>query len=320
MVTKVSSRLPYLASSLIIALLFSGAYQVIQANQATPVVTEGSTMSFQEKTALFNYDNKADLGVKEIGVKKQGTVSIHDITFAPIPRKDPVNAYLVVPAGNGSFAGILWIHWLGDASTTNRTEFLDEAISLASKGTVSLLVDAMWSAPGWYENRVLEQDYQKSIEQVIALRRAMDLLTSQKNVDSTRIGYVGHDYGAMYGTLMAGVDPRARTYVFIAAVPSLNDWAFFAAKPKSMDDYLKQMSALQLTDYIQQVKGASILFQDGNPDQYVSQSQAEAFFAAANPTKEIKIYDGVGHAMDSKKIMTDRDDWLTSELSLGTKP
>src|SRR5260221_170714 len=90
--------------------------------------------------------------------------------------------------------------------------------------------------------------------------------------------------------------------------------------PESMDDYLKQMSALQLTDYIQQVKGASILFQDGNPDQYVSQSQAEAFFAAANPTKEIKIYDGVGHAMDSKQIMTDRDDWLTSELSLGTKP
>src|SRR5258708_20614966 len=115
MVQKVSRRITYLASSLIIALLFSGAYQVIQANQATPVVTEGSTMSFQEKTALFNYDNKADLGVKEIGVKKQGTVSIHDITFAPIPRKDPVNAYLVVPAANAPLPRILCVHrpWRG---------------------------------------------------------------------------------------------------------------------------------------------------------------------------------------------------------------
>jgi hypothetical protein len=123
----------------------------------------------------------------------------------------------------------------------------------------------------------------------------------------------------MYGTLMAGVDPRAKTYVFIAAVPSLNDWAFFAAKPKSMDDYLKQMSALALTDYIHQVKNASILFQDGNPDEYVSQAQAEAFFAAANPTKAIKIYNGVGHAMDAKAVMIDRDSWLTQELDLERK-
>jgi len=270
-------------------------------------------------TDLFKYDNKADLNVKEAGVKKQDNASIHDISFTPIAGKDLVKAYLVVPDGAGPFAGVLWVHWLGEAATTNRTEFLNEAVSLASKGTVSLLVDAMWSAPHWYSQRVLEEDYQNSINEVIKFRRAMDLLTSQKNVDTTRIGFVGHDYGAMYGSLFAGVDQRAKTYVFLAAVPSLNDWAFFTAKPKSMDDYLKQMSALQLTDYVAQVKNASILFQDGNPDEYVSMEQAEAFFAAANATKEIKIYDGVGHDMASKQVMLDRDNWLIEALGLTAK-
>jgi dienelactone hydrolase len=309
MVTKVSA---YLASILVVVLLFSGT--TTQANQATPAATEDASM--QDRIALFKYDNKADLNVKEAGVDKKGNVSVHDISFTPLPGKDPVKAYLVVPDGKGPFAGILWVHWLGEPETTNRTEFLNEAISLASNGTVSLLVDAMWSAPKWYGSRVLEEDYQHSIEQVVSLRRAMDLLVSQPGIDTGRIGFVGHDYGAMYGTLMAGVDPRAKTYVFLAAVPSLNDWAFFAAKPKSMDDYLKQMSALALTDYIHQVKNASILFQDGNPDEYVSQEQAEAFFAAANPTKAIKIYDGVGHAMETKEVMVDRDNWLIQELGL----
>ena len=71
----------------------------------------------------------------------------------------------------------------------------------------------------------------------------MDLLESQPDVDKARIGFVGHDYGGMYGMIMAGVDRRARTYVYIAVAPSLNDWAFFARQPVSKADYLRQNAA-----------------------------------------------------------------------------
>ncbi len=40
-------------------------------------------------------------------------------------------AYLVVPAGKGPFAAILFGHWAMDGSPTrNRTEFLEEAVAL----------------------------------------------------------------------------------------------------------------------------------------------------------------------------------------------
>jgi pimeloyl-ACP methyl ester carboxylesterase len=208
------------------------------------------------------------------------------------------------------------VHWLGEEKS-DRTQFLDEAVALAPKGAVSLLVDAMWSAPRWFGTRDPEKDYENSIRQVIELRRALDLLLSQTNVDKTRVGFVGHDFGAMYGMLMAGVDQRINTFVFIAATQSLNDWAFLGPQPKSKAAYLKQNSNLELTDSLRQVRNASKLFQFGKADFYVSQADAAVLFAAATEPKQRKFYDA-SHKMELNEIAKERNEWLVTELKLGS--
>lgn len=267
---------------------------------------------------MFEYDDKADLNVVEIEVEKRGDVTVRDITFTGIPGGDNVKAYLVDLEGSGPFAGIfagiLWVHWLGEEKC-DRTQYLDEAVALAPKGAVSLLVDAMWSAPDWYGKRVPEEDYDNSIRQVIELRRAMDLLTSQPNVDKAWIGFVGHDYGGMYGTLMAGVDPRAKTYVLIAVTPSLSDWAFFGTQPKSKVEYIRQNAVFELTDYIRQVQNASVFFQVAQNDIYVSRMGAALYFHAANEPKQRKIYD-IDRRMNTAEVAADRRAWLIEELNL----
>ncbi|HEX6044773.1 MAG TPA: hypothetical protein VFZ22_09825 [Pyrinomonadaceae bacterium] len=267
------------------------------------------------RTALFRYNERAPLNVKEVSSEQRGDVTVRDLTFSPAPGRD-VKAYLLVPKGNGPFAGILWVHWLGEEKS-NRTQFLDEAVELAPKGAVSLLIDAMWSEPKWFGNRVPEKDYENSIRQVVELRRALDLLLSQANVDKTRIGFVGHDYGAMYGMLMAGVDQRVSTFVFIAATQSLNDWAFLGPQPKSKAAYLKQNASLELTDSLRQVRNASKFFQFGKGDFYVSQADGAVLFAAAPEPKQRKLYDA-SHKMESNDIARDRDDWLVKQLKLGS--
>jgi len=264
---------------------------------------------------LFRYNDRSPVTINEVSSEQRGDVTVRDITFSAGPGRQ-VKTYLVVPKGNGPFAGILWVHWLGEEKS-NRTQFLDEAVGLASKGSVSLLVDAMWSAPRWFGNRVPEKDYENSIRQVIELRRALDLLLSQPNIDKTRIGFVGHDYGAMYGMLMAGVDQRISTFVFIAATQSLNDWAFLGPQPKSKAAYLKQNSNLELTDSLRQAKNASKLFQFGKGDFYVSQADAAVLFAAATEPKQRKMYEA-GHKMELNDIAKDRDEWLIKQLKLGS--
>lgn len=274
------------------------------------------TTHAQSRTDLFRYNDRSPVTIHEASSEQRGDVTVRDITFSPGPGRQ-VKAYLVVPKGNGPFAGILWVHWLGEEKS-NRTQFLDEAVELASKGTVSLLVDAMWSAPRWFGNRIPEKDYENSIRQVVELRRAVDLLLSQPNIDKTRIGFVGHDYGAMYGMLMAGVDQRISAFVFIAATQSLNDWAFLGPQPKSKATYLKQNSNLELTDYLRQVKSASKFFQFGKGDFYVSQADAAVLFAAAPEPKQRKLYEA-GHKMELSEIARDRDEWLIKQLKLGSQ-
>jgi len=269
------------------------------------------------RAALFRYDNTSPVVFKEVSSEKRGDVVVRDITFSAGRSAPDIKAYLVAPRGDGPFAAILWVHWLG-SEKSNRTQFLDEAVDLAQKGVVSLLVDAMWATPRWFGNRIPEKDYENSIRQVIELRRALDLLLSQSQVDRTRIGYVGHDYGAMYGMLMAGVDNRVKTYVFIAATQSLNDWAFLGPQPKSKAAYLKQNANLELTDYLRQSKNASMFFQFGKADFFVSHADAAILFAAANEPKQRKLYEAP-HEMGLKEIESDRDEWLVKELKLGKR-
>jgi pimeloyl-ACP methyl ester carboxylesterase len=281
---------------------------------------------FKAQRALFSYDASIPLGIVEKGVEKRGAVSVRDITFNALTGKD-LAAYVVTPEGKGPFASVLWVHWLGEPETTNRKEFLNEAVALASKGVVSVLVDAMWSTavnPDWFGKRVPEEDYGNSIKQVIALRRAIDLLLAQPGVDKSRVAVVGHDYGGMYSMLMAGVDQRAKAYVYVAVVPSLNDWAFLGPQPKSKADYLRQNATLELTDYLRQVKNAAAFLQFGTKDIYISRVDTGIIARAAGilpkdmPTAR-KFYE-TDHAMNLPEIAADRAAFLVKELGVAAAP
>jgi len=287
----------------LLTLLVSFAFDLMAAEE-TPA---------PDLAALFRYDANVPFSVKESGSEKRGDVTVHDITFSGTVA--PVKAFLVQPAGKGPFAAILYVHWLGEPETTNRTEFLDEAVRLASRGAVSLLIDSMWAQAGWYEKRVPEEDFDNSIRQVIDLRRAMDFLVSQPGVDPRRIGFVGHDFGAMYGAVMGAVDPRPLTYVLIAGTPVFSDWYLFAAQPRDLPGFKKQMSAIDPGALVTAIKDASIFFQFADSDRYVSEQDAQNFYKAANPRKHMATYHA-DHGMAGENIRADRNRWLTAELGL----
>src|SRR5262249_59271381 len=106
-------------------------------------------------------------------VEGGGDVTIRDVSFAAATPGARTRAYLVVPKGDGPHPAALWVHWLGEPKTTNRTEFLGDAVELAGAGAVSLLVDAQWSAAKWFKTRPTETHYEASILRVKELRRAL---------------------------------------------------------------------------------------------------------------------------------------------------
>lgn len=269
----------------------------------------------------FAYDHNADFAIEEKSTQARDGVTVRDISFVAVPGRDDgrIDAFLVTPpaGGAGAQAGILWVHWLGDPATSNRTQFLDEAVALAREGVVSLLPDAMWSRPHWYRDRVLDEDYANSVRQVIALRRALDLLIAQPGVARSRLAFVGHDYGAMYGIIAVSVHGGIRTAVLVAPTASLNDWAFFLQRPASMEGYLEQNRPLDLSTHLRAAKNLSVFMQFAEEDRYVPLPKAEGLFSAANEPREMRVYPGAGHEMTSPAaIREDRDAWLRDRLGL----
>lgn len=276
-------------------------------------------LTLNATAAPFDYDRSAPLQIHEVATDPRPDAVVHDLTFVPLPGREPVKAYVVTPAVSApespAFAGILYVHWLGEPATTNRTEFLSEAVALAGNGVVSVLVDTMWAQPDWYEQRIPEEDAAHSTRQVIALRRAMDLLLAQPGVDPSRIAVVGHDYGAMHAIVMGAADRRAKTYVLMAGTPHFIDWALYARQPKDPAALRAALAPLDPVSHVAEIAPATVFFQFAQNDKYVPAAAAAAFYAAAVPRKQLATYHA-GHDLHTPEVAADRITWLMRELAL----
>jgi hypothetical protein len=259
--------------------------------------------------STFAYDAKAPIDLRdEAPAQKRGDVTVRDVSFAATTEGARTRAYLVLPRAAASSSGALWVHWLGEKAS-NRDEFLGDA--------VELVVDAQWSAPHWFTTRTTDTDYDASIRQVKDLRRALDVLLAQKGVDKGRIAYVGHDFGGMYGSILAGIDPRPQTFVILAVTTKLSDWFLLGAPPKSKPDYVAKMAPLEPLPYLTKAKPRAVFFQFAKTDEYVTKEHADEYVAAAHPTsgeKKVMTY-AADHDLDVPAAHTDRIAWLRAHLA-----
>ena len=214
---------------------------------------------------------------------------------------------------------VLFVHWLGDDSaTTNLHEFDRDAAYLARQGCVSLLIDATWAQPHWYDKiRSPKTDYADSIHQVIDLRRSLDLLVRQPGVDAHRIAYVGHDFGAMYGAVLSGIDVRPRWYILMAGNPSFSGWFLFFPKGQQPEDkaaYLAQLSQLDPPLYLAKSHAEEFLFQFSSKDFFIPMDHALAFANSAPLPRGVFFYDA-DHSLKVPAAFTDRIAWLRQRLT-----
>lgn len=89
----------------------------------------------------FDYDQTKPLDLQDTGSREQDGVRSRDITYA-LPDGSRNAATMIARDGREkSRPGVVFVHWYGTpAPTSNRTQFIPDAIELAKSGTVSLLI------------------------------------------------------------------------------------------------------------------------------------------------------------------------------------
>lgn len=291
---------------------------LMPANSQTTVQPK-SQNSRAATASLFAY-RPVPFDLKEESSKQQIGAIIRDITYAGYtPQRGRIRAYLVQPAEVvGPFAGVVFFHWYGKPNG-DRTEFLDEAVALARQGTVSLLIQGFF--PWAVAPANAQSDRRLVIDETVEVRRALDLLLSQPQVDQKRIAFVGHDYGAMYGAIVSGVEKRVKAYVLMTGIGSLSDWSLKywpVTAARGEDIYRQVLREIEPITLVSQANPAALLFQFSNNDKYISKAAATAFSDAASKPKEVKWYDAEHELNEAARI--DRREWLTRQLHLAKPP
>ncbi len=237
-----------------------------------------------------------------------------------------VSAWLVVPDGSGPFPAVIWLH----GSETDRDDFVDEALALASGGAISLLIDAPFAREGESRTGTLGNYFVADAEAALTqqtlddLGRGVDLLAERPDVDAGRIGFVGHSWGAPLGAHLATTDPRVRASVLIAGRPSwtayLRDDPGIAGIRASIGEerweaYLASMAPFDAVEAIGSVDPEAVYLQFGTQDDVVTGPDVDAWLAAAPAGLRVDRYPA-GHALDATAT-ADRAAWLSERLGFG---
>lgn len=226
---------------------------------------------------------------------------IHDLLIV-----DATVAFLVEPIDGGRGPAILFLHWFDtEAPDGNRTQFVDEAVDLAREhGVVSVLPQGRFPWAG--DPTDAESDAARIRAEVAHHRAAVDLLAARADVDQRRIGLVGHDFGAMHGTLLAAEDARIAAAVLIAATPRWADWFLpFWQIAGDRHDYLRALAPLDPISRVGAIAPRPICFQFARNDFFIAGMTGLEFSGAAGDPKELHAYDA-DHGLRDPQAVADR--------------
>ena len=278
--------------------------------------------------AHWQYDQNAPLDIQQQSLQFNDNVTIQDISFAS-PKGGRVPAYFVIPAGKGRFPAVLWGHWYWASSDfANRKEFLEEAVALAKSGVASLLISGPIARPGYEQphSPFTQEATDYLVQEVIDMRRGLDLLLARKDIDPKRVAYVGHSYNASVGGILSGLDKRAVAYVLMAG--ALSNEADLKTKtyqdlrtkigPEKFDAIIAKYSWADPGMYVSHATPASVFLQYATKEDFLNPDQAKQYFAIVSEPKKMKIYDAP-HALnaDARK---ERIAFLSEQLKFKAPP
>jgi dienelactone hydrolase len=262
--------------------------------------------------------SKADYDKKPVRVEEiSHDQMFSDFTFVSSGGTEAGGSIVLPAHRTGKVPVVLWAHAYGAA----RSQFAPEATRLAEHGIASI----MWDSNMTRFNRAgvdlqdpvyASETFEKlMLQDVVDARKLLDLVEQRPELDSSRIGFVGVDYGAMLGTILGVADDRIKAFVLATsfAEPS----RYFAQQlvpPESVDGFAKDLSRYDPVNLIGSVD-EPILIQNARHDSLIKPEEYDKLDDAAKGA-EVKWYDA-DHALVIQ-AEDDRDAWLADELGVAS--
>jgi len=252
-------------------------------------------------TALFSIDHSIPLDAKILEKYETRTYTHEKIVFTGV-RGDRVPGYLAIPKiGKGPHPIVFLFH----VSAGSKSSWWDEMSfergqavtdTLLEMGIAVLALDAQFHGERSMNNDYLPiqqmyiekkwmNRYRDGIIQTIGdYERAVDYLSTRKEIDIQRIGVLGHSLGGVMAVLFSTVEKRVVSLV--ASVAAYSDSWLYPLTPFNVAENIK----------------APTLLLGGKQDIVIAPDAVKKLFSVLKtPIKELEMYDS-GHRLPAENI------------------
>ena len=270
-----------------------------------------------QSTELFDYDAPKLVSFAATDTFAADTHLELSVSF-PSPVLGHVPARVYKPVAPGSYPGLVIAH--GIPGSHHTVSEIARAYAQSGVAVLALSLPQVRHDLPYREPRLVpaplmtEKDRDEIIHAVVDTRHAFDVLRVISDVDTSRIGVVGHSFGAYVAGLAASVDPRFSGAALMA--PS-NGWASyltlhsarhfvrreFDKKPAGeRQEYLAMLRPLDLSRWIGRADGEQLLVQVATNDHTVLASDTQIAIDVAPTGTRIEAYPS-DHLMNREAFM-----------------
>ncbi|MEP6755130.1 MAG: acetylxylan esterase [Chthonomonadales bacterium] len=238
-------------------------------------------------------------------------------------NNERVTAIFALPAkGTAPFPAVLLLAGSGGHKDTDYVRYTADMLSTLGCATIS--IDAQYhgdrSKPGISGDIHLVGDpvmRDAFIQTVVDLRRAVDYFCSRKEIDATRIGYMGFSQGGIIGGSFVGVELRVKATILAVAGGGM------IAEGKNRNLYTDATAeqfaaAAKLTDpmyFIGGYAGRPLLMLSAKKDELIPKAMTDALFNAAKEPKKI-VWFNSGHALTPTALLVNVKTFFQKQLKL----
>lgn len=262
--------------------------------------------------------SSAPLDLRTLDEESVGGVRRRKITFVSeliAGKADRVSAYLLIPEGasrSRKAAAVLCLHQTtrlgkGEPAGLGGKPDLHYALELARRGYVTLAPD--YPNFGGYAFDPYANGYASAtMKGIVNHRRAIDLLQSLPEVDSVRVGVIGHSLGGHNALFLAAFDNRAKAIVTSCGFTSfakyqngdLTGWSHKGYMPRIADRYAKDPKQMpfDFSDILVSLAPRAVFINAPLRDDNFEVSGVRDSVEAALP-----VYDTVFHAKKKLKAV-----------------
>ena len=261
---------------------------------------------------MFAYDKSAPLHYVDRGrtSSRAQHVAIHDVAFKSDGRL--IDGFLLLPRSAGRHPAVVFVHGSGG----DRSELLTKAELLARRGIVALTITepstsyppTRGSTPGASLRRVEAAE----VRDVVAVRRAVDVLRSLPQVDPGRIGYLGWSAGAKTGIYVGASDSRLKALALLSAGAAPVSLYVAASPPPYRPLVRRVLTEIDPIRWVRRARPGSLLLEDGRQDKVVPGFALREIARAAPRGTTVRLYDAP-HELNAAAYK-DAFDWLQRRL------